>query len=309
MSETKTFEELFLSSNLSHNLSISNLKILLISDINSNYMYVEKLKEWQLENNQYFDYIFFCGNFLSFNQEVNEQKNLPKAEADISGLITYIENIQLNVFYVPGYNDPKTLLKEESPTITVKSKNIHKKFVKLADDLYVIGVSGNVAKLIDNIPDGYFYIQGNIIKKDNQSEYSLFAFNDKKFNNDLKETIEAFKKEISENNSTPNIKFILLTNIGPSHSPTTFLINEKEHNMCSSGSKRLQSDIAENSKEILVNVHGGSPNNKGVSVIKDTMIVNPGELEKGNFAILEMERDPLINYSWKIKKIELKELI
>ena len=67
--------------------------------------------------------------------------------------------------------------------------------------------------------------------------------------------------------------------------------------MCSSGSKRLQSDIAENSKEILVNVHGGSPNNKGVSVIKDTMIVNPGELEKGNFAILEMERDPLNNYS------------
>ena len=60
MSETKTFEELFLSSNLSHNLSVSNLKILLISDINSNYMYVEKLKEWQLENNQYFDYVFFC---------------------------------------------------------------------------------------------------------------------------------------------------------------------------------------------------------------------------------------------------------
>ena len=72
MSETKTFEELFLSSNLSHNLSVSNLKILLISDINSNYMYVEKLKEWQLENNQYFDYVFFCGNFLNFNQEVNE---------------------------------------------------------------------------------------------------------------------------------------------------------------------------------------------------------------------------------------------
>ena len=63
MSETKKFEDLFLSSNFEETLSIKKLRILIISDINSNFMYLQKLKEWQLKNNIYFDYIFFAGKF------------------------------------------------------------------------------------------------------------------------------------------------------------------------------------------------------------------------------------------------------
>ena len=151
MSETKTFEELFLSSNMSHNLSVSYLKILLIADSNSNFMFIEKLKEWQIENNQYFDYSFFCGNFLGPNPNVDSSQHIPKAEADICGLLIYLENIQLKILYVPGSNDPKTLFQKESPTITVKSKNIHKKYIKLADDLYILGTSGLIQEINESM--------------------------------------------------------------------------------------------------------------------------------------------------------------
>ena len=63
MSETKTFEDLFLSQYEEDNLKVNHLKILLINNINSNHMYLIKLKEWQIKNQEYFDYIFFLGNF------------------------------------------------------------------------------------------------------------------------------------------------------------------------------------------------------------------------------------------------------
>ena len=50
MSETKTFEQLFLSENKEENLSIRELNILLVTDIHKSYDFLEKLKEWQLEN-------------------------------------------------------------------------------------------------------------------------------------------------------------------------------------------------------------------------------------------------------------------
>ena len=65
MSETKSFEELFLSQSVEENLKIKHLKILVLNNINSNYLYLFKLKEWQIKSNIYFDYLFYLGNFLS----------------------------------------------------------------------------------------------------------------------------------------------------------------------------------------------------------------------------------------------------
>ena len=59
MSETKTFEELFLSYSKEENLKSKKLKILLINNINSNYRYFLKLKEWKIKSQEYFDYIFY----------------------------------------------------------------------------------------------------------------------------------------------------------------------------------------------------------------------------------------------------------
>ena len=60
--------------------------------------------------------------------------------------------------------------------------------------------------------------------------------------------------------------------------------------------------------EILINIHGGSKNNRGVIISGNTHIINPGGIDQGKFAILELERDPLNNYKWKIKSINLETL-
>ena len=120
MSETKKFEDLFLSSNFEETLSIKKLKILIISDINSNFMYLQKLKEWQLNNNIYFDYIFFAGNFLkhtNFANKTEEKENIAIQEAEMSTLLTFLENINLNIFYIGGLNDPKNLFMKNPPTL------------------------------------------------------------------------------------------------------------------------------------------------------------------------------------------------
>ena len=145
MSEVKSFEELFLSQSVEENLKVKHLKILVLNNINSNNLYLFKLKEWQNNKNIYFDYLFYLGNFLSYSDnDKNNIEEIANDEALTGGLLSYLENLCLNIVYIGGNNDSVTLFKKPFPSLTVKSINIHKSFLKLADDLYVIGYGGNI---------------------------------------------------------------------------------------------------------------------------------------------------------------------
>ena len=195
MSETKTFEELFLSQSVEENLKINHLKILVINNINSNNLYLFKLKEWQINHNIYFDYLFFLGNFLSFSdKDKTSIKEIANDEAQTGGLLSYLENLCLKIIYIGGINDIGTLFKKPYPSLTVKSINIHNDFLKLADDLYVIGYGGN-------------------INDDNKYQ--------------LKETFDSLHKYIKENDRIKNIQTILINNDYYNGNPTTKLIYEK----------------------------------------------------------------------------------
>ena len=195
MSETKTFEELFLSQSVEENLKINHLKILVINNINSNNLYLFKLKEWQINHNIYFDYLFFLGNFLSFSdKDKTSIKEIANDEAQTGGLLSYLENLCLKIIYIGGINDIGTLFKKPYPSLTVKSINIHNDFLKLADDLYVIGYGGN-------------------INDDNKYQ--------------LKEAFDSLHKYIKENDRIKNIQTILINNDYYNGNPTTKLIYEK----------------------------------------------------------------------------------
>jgi Icc-related predicted phosphoesterase len=320
MSETKKFEDLFLSSNIEETLSIKKLKILIISDINSNFIYLQKLKEWQLKKNIYFDYIFFLGNFLKQNQYSNkneEKENLPVQEAEMTSLISFLENINLNIFYIGGNNDPKNLFMKNPPTLTMKSLNIHKQCVKILDDLYLIGLSGMIPQFINKInePNNIFI---KPFKKYNYENVYNEGFNyydpdskyygsDKKFGKDIKEVFMALINDIYEYNTNKNIKFILMTNFGPFSSHTTFYNNLKENSMIYGGSKILESYIKKY-QTILVNVHANNSLSKGIYILEKSFVVNPGNLDKGDFVIIDLERDMNKEGEWKIKKIQMENL-
>ena len=316
MSETKTFEEMFLSSNEEERLKVSKLRILIVGNIKSNFMFVEKLKEWQLSNLEYFDYIFFVGNFLNLKPGTqNKEEIIPKSEAEITGLITFLENINLNMYYIGGCTDPITLFRLNAPVLTMKSTNLHKKYLKLANDLYVFGMGGSIPTFINNYNNengflkpfknynyDYEYSSGFPYNDNNSKYYG----SDKLFINEFKQAFSELEKEIKENNSTKNIKFILISNMGPFSSPTTYF-NINNNSIVFNGSKQLEKEIF-NIKNIILNIHGNNNCGKGLSYIGDKCIINPGNLHDGEFVILNLERDQK-SQDWKVKNVNFKKLV
>ena len=184
MSETKSFEELFLSQSVEENLKIKHLKILVLNNINSNYLYLFKLKEWQIKSNIYFDYLFYLGNFLSYSdKDKNNVKEIANDEAQTGGLLSYLENLCLNIIYIGGNNDCVTLFKNPFPYLTVKSKNIHKNYFKLADDLYVVGYGGNINdNNIFELEDTFSSLHKYLVENDKLTNIQTILINNDNYN-------------------------------------------------------------------------------------------------------------------------------
>ena len=264
MSETKTFEDLFLSQYEEDNLKVNHLKILLINNINSNHMYLIKLKEWQIKNQEYFDYIFFLGNFLSYseNKNKNDIKEISNDEAEIGALISFLENLSLNVIYIGGDNDTPTIFKTPYPILTIRSKNLHNNFHKLAEDLYVIGYEGNIIK--------------------------------NEFDNSLENIFSSFHEYIRENKKIDNFQTILLNNDS----------SYDNNNLLNNNDNEIYERVVKNKENnIFLNINGNIKTEKGTKKIKNMTIINPGSMCEGEFGILFLERDINNNNSWKIQKM------
>jgi Icc-related predicted phosphoesterase len=319
MSENKTFEELFLSECKEQNLKVKELDILLISDVHKSSSFLEKLKEWQLENKKLFDYIICTGDMLNLflpDNDLNE--SIAKGEADLSAMISFLENMCLNVIYIPGNHDPKSLFHwKDVPSLTIRSVNVHKRFLKVANDLYIIGLGGSIPNFpaTDEVNSEKFVpFESDISKKvlwegypyADQYPDSNFFLSDQMFEKDLEEMWSKVKTHIEETNTTPNIKFILLTHHGPYYSSTA---NMQFKNMwVYMGSKTLQEFLKKNNKEILMNIHGHSHGAQGMHKdLNRIPVVNPGPLVEGKFAVLKLKRD--FNDEWIMTKIEFNQLL
>ena len=277
MSETKSFEELFLSQNEEDNLKINHIKILLVNNINSNHMYLIKLKEWQIENQELFDYLIFLGNFLenkdqNSNIKIDSKENLINEESEIGSLITYFENICLKVIYIGGINDSKNIFTQPYPTLTMSSVNLHQQFYKLANDLYLIGFGGPITI-------------------DKYSSLDITMFN--------------FKNYIKDQNTTPNIQMILVTNDGMDEINNVEKGNEinTNNNIVAKKNKILDNLLKSKDNNILINLNGNKKLKKGMKNIYNSTIISPGFLCDGEIGILILERD-IKTKNWKIKKMD-----
>jgi Icc-related predicted phosphoesterase len=313
MSENKTFHELFLSECKEQNLSVKELKILLVSDIHLNFDFLEKLKEWQLEK-KLFDYIFCTGDMLNLKypeQEKNEV--IAESEAQIGSIISYLENMSLNVIYIGGNHDPKSLFEAELPNLTIKSTNLHKKYHKLANDLYLVGLGGAIPavesqyKLTDKGFKPYIDVTNTVpfpgYPYNDNHEKPDYAKSDKMYRDDLNNLWKTVRAEISEINTTPNIRFIFLTHNGPFYSSTT--IGESKEKCAYMGSKGLDEFLKENAS-VFLNIHGHTHSGLGYINFSHYSVINPGALKEGNFAVLTLWRDHVDE--WKIGNVEFNSL-
>jgi Icc-related predicted phosphoesterase len=314
MSETKSFEEIFLSENKSLNLSKSVLDILLVSDIHLSFTYLERLKQWTVENKRLFDYIICTGDTLNLHYPNNEDSLVQaEGETQISAVINYLENICLNVIYLGGNHDTKSLFDtKDAPTLTIKSFNIHKKILKVTNDLYFIGLGGSIHSIESNlkISDPNFTPYQDMSDKIRWIGYpynigaSNYKESDLKFTEDLSELWEKTKSLIEETNTTKNIKFILLTHLGPFYSNTTTVTSQEK--CIYLGSQGLQEFLKQNSN-VFLNVHGHSHDGIGMQSFSHFNVINPGSLLLGNFGIIKLKRD--FRDEWVVAKTEFIKLV
>ena len=319
MSESKKFEELFLSESLEDNLNINEISILAITDLHKNYHFLENLKEWHTKNKKQFNYIFLTGDILTLDYPDNEKpETIAKAEAEISAIISFLENMCLNVIYLGGNHDPKTLFNETSPSLTIKSFNIHKKQFKICNDLYIYGLGGAVPTIVskNNIDSNEFipYIDIDPLSLKNvywkgypyQNSYESPDYNlsDEIYTKDLFDNFERIKVDIQNENTTPNIKYILLTHNGPFYTQSSLMTHK---NKCVyMGSVGLSKFLKNKKDDILLNIHGHTHNSKGIYPFNQVNVINPGALTIGHFCTINLKRD--CNNDWFIYSTEFINL-
>ena len=130
------------------------------------------------------------------------------------------------VLYIPGNNEPYTIYEKNSPKLTQISSNIHNNFIKIKDDLYIIGLGGcvpilNGGKYDKNVIPFSTLNTSNVIQNGfpyNLPQYGLdnYKKSDEWFGNDIRKLINQIKKEERDK----QYQTILLSHIGPLYSWT-----------------------------------------------------------------------------------------
>ncbi|KAJ3274295.1 hypothetical protein HDV01_003139 [Terramyces sp. JEL0728] len=227
------------------------MKFLLIGDIHKSH-YLNDVKNIQDQ----FDAVLINGDFVSI-QHPNE---IPQDDKDFQFIL---DQFHIPVYYVPGNHDPQSRF-DSAPSVldSIKDqyRNIHLKWISV-NGINIGGIGGAV---------------GGIFKHSGKEKFEGYPYDQHSFTND-------FNKLIS---SAPDT-YILLTHCGPSNTVTTdenFLLDEKER--VDMGADCLYQYHLKN--KAMVHVHGHSHHCFGMTRIGENLVVNPGALEDGRYAVLEI---------------------
>jgi Icc-related predicted phosphoesterase len=308
MSETAKFEELFVAQDKHSLQNVNELNFLVVTDIHKSLPYIEKLKEWQMETKHMFDYVFCLGDILNLKEE--DQKNdeiVFKSEGELSSIINYLENICLNVLYIPGNHEPHTLFRKCPPKLTVKSQNIHKCFYQITKDLYVFGFGGSVPTILSKFNVDQTCLFTDITNDILWEGYPFIGDYDSADNAFKTEFMEAWSSGLeeikNERGTLEGIKFILLTHNGPFYSNTSVLNYKNRFSYM--GSKFLNNFI-NNSTDILADLHGHTHDGKGLCKVNNVEVINAGPLLFGNFLRMKLKRDTMLE--WCVAGLEFNNL-
>ena len=278
---------------------------LIVSDIHESMENVKKLVEYYSKTQTKFDYILCCGDIVTVpNNEQDFPESAKKYEPMIADLFKELEKICPNIVYVPGNHEPYTTFKEDSPQLTKGTIGLHKKYLKLTDDLYMIGLGGSPPIL-----HGDKYSNEQIPFKDvnvKQYKWDGYPYNvDKTEENyprsdaillkDLMVPVEKLKKEVGDKAS-----LILLSHVGPLYTLTNYMNIANENIYL--GSEQLGQWFVDE-KNCFLNIHGHSHPAKGViNIMEKKTVINPGDLASGNYAVIKIKKN---NDEWTLESTSL----
>ena len=274
------------------NDSKTSLKFLIISDIHDRIFNVRKMLD-KIKTIK-FDYVICCGDIVTVPTGKNAEKET------ITPFMPILKNIFLElekiapILWVPGNHDPYMYYTESYEEVTSKSKNLHKKYEQLDDNLYIVGLGGSVPILT-----GGTWTKDLIPFKDldlNNVKYNGYPYDSKIYSDGddklLKDLNEIFEKIPDENS-----QMILLSHLGPLYTNTNFM--EEDGEVLYLGSKNL-GEKYEKENRAFINIHGHTHLADGFVTLKPGKYVfNPGACYEGNYGILEIRKDEGTN-KWDV---------
>lgn len=285
--------------------SKSEIRFLVVSDIHDNIQNIRKLVDWYQKEKPKIDYILCCGDIVTVpNDRQDEPEQAKIYEPIIVNIFQELEKICPHILYVPGNHEPYTLFQKDPPFLTKGSINLHKKYIKLSDDLYILGIGGSVPIL-----QGKQYEIGQVPYRDvdlKKVKYAGYPYNvksdenyiksDSNLEKDLKETVDQVKKEGGD-----NVSMILLSHVGPLYTWTNVMTLNGENLYL--GSEKL-GEWFFYEKGCFFDVHGHTHTARGVINITDKKIVmNPGDLASGNYGMAAIKKDQ--NNEWVLESTSL----
>uniref|UniRef100_A0A1D1XPM3 Uncharacterized protein MJ1162 n=1 Tax=Anthurium amnicola TaxID=1678845 RepID=A0A1D1XPM3_9ARAE len=276
---------------------------LIVSDIHYRLDNIKKLQIWLIKKDRLkeIDFIIACGDLVNGIPPLTTEKD----KQEFCEVISALQDIGKPLYYIPGNHDPDTSFLPSNDQDQVENlnkdgeensiaKNFHNESVQLAPGLSIVGFGGSTDGVLRNSPEDIIW--------------PAFPKNTETL---LSERLPILIGQVE------NDDIILVTHVGPSKTGTADvdMYPLQPSKAIESGSEVLRDMIAsrsplwpdEPSKQyITLHIHGHSHYPFGLSHIGQTMIVNPGALRDGRFAILSlvqtikdklMERDKeRINY-------------
>ena len=299
------------NTNIIENSSSKNsLNFLLLSDIHDNTSSIDLILK-KVGSKKY-DYIFYLGDMVKMTPgQQNSSEHAHIYEERMTQYLKRLEQIA-PVLYIPGNNEPYTIYENNSPKLTQISSNIHNKYIKIKDDLYILGIGGcvpilNGGKYDKNVIPFSTLNTSNVIQNGfpyNLPQYGLdnYKKSDEWFGNDIKKIINEVKKDAGDK----QYQTILLSHIGPLYSWTNAQqqLGTGEHWLYL-GSMQLE-NIFINDENLILDIHGHIHPSRGVvTMIPGKTVVNPGAIINGFYGELNLKKE---NNKWKVNSMNLLEL-
>ncbi len=272
-----------------------DLKFLLVSDIHDNVTSLDLLLN-KVKSKKY-NYIFYLGDMVKMTP--GQQNSSEHANIYEQRMTQYLEKLEqiAEVLYIPGNNEPFTIYENNAPKLAKKSTNIHNNYIKIKDDLYIMGIGGcvpilNGGKYDKNVIPFSTLNTSNVIQ--NGFPYNLPQFgtdnyekSDEWFGNDIKNIIDKVKKDAGNK----QYQTILLSHNGPLYSWTNAQqqLGTGEHWLYL-GSMELEK-IFINDENLILDIHGHIHPSRGiVTMIPNKIVVNPGAIINGFYGEITLKK-------------------
>ncbi len=296
--------------NTTEEIGKEDLKFLLVSDIHDNVTGLDLLLN-KVKSKKY-SYIFYMGDMVKMTP--GQQNSSEHAHIYEQRMTQYLEKLEqiAPVLYIPGNNEPYTIYEKNSPNLTKKSTNVHKNYIKIKDDLFVMGLGGcvpilNGGKYDKNVIPFSTLDTTNVIQ--NGFPYNLPEFDtdnykksDEWFGNDIRSIIDKVKKDAGNK----EYQTILLSHNGPLYSWTNAQqqLGTGEHWLYL-GSMELEK-IFINDENLILDIHGHIHPSRGiVTMIPNKVVVNPGAIVNGFFGEISLKK---FGNKWTVNSMNLLEL-